>query len=47
VGCWNIIIGKPHEYFDHMGISLTGLYICGVISLVMLVLKLSVIETWS
>ena len=29
------------------GISFTGLYICGVISLVMLVLKLSVIETWS
>ena len=29
------------------GISLSGLYICGVISLVMLVLKLSVIETWS
>ena len=29
------------------GISLTGLYICGAISLVMLVLKLSVIDTWS
>ena len=29
------------------GISFTGLYICGVISLVTLVLKLSVIETWS
>ena len=29
------------------GISLTGLYICGAISFVMLVLKLSVIETWS
>ena len=28
-------------------ISFTGLYICGVISLVMLVLKLSVIDTWS
>ena len=29
------------------GISLTGLYICGVISLVMLVLKLSVMDAWS
>ena len=29
------------------GISFTGLYICGVISLIMLVLKLSVIDTWS
>jgi len=29
------------------GISFTGLYICGVITLVMLVLKFSVIETWS
>jgi len=29
------------------GLSFTGLYICGVISLVMLILKLSVIETWS
>ena len=29
------------------GISLTGLYICGAISYVMLVLKLSVIDTWS
>jgi len=29
------------------GISFTGLYICGVISLVMLVLKLSVMESWS
>ena len=29
------------------GISLTGLYICGAISFVMLVLKLSVIDTWS
>ena len=29
------------------GISFTGLYICGVISLVMLVLKLSVMDTWS
>jgi hypothetical protein len=29
------------------GISLTGLYICGAISFIMLVLKLSVIDTWS
>ena len=29
------------------GISLTGLYVCGAITLVMLVLKLSVIDTWS
>ena len=29
------------------GISFTGLYICGAISFVMLVLKLSVIDTWS
>ena len=29
------------------GISLTGLYICSVIAIVMLVLKLSVIDTWS
>jgi len=29
------------------GISFTGLYICGAISLIMLVLKLSVIDTWS
>ncbi len=29
------------------GISLTGLYICGAITFVMLVLKLSVIDTWS
>ncbi len=29
------------------GISLTGLYVCGVIAVVMLVLKLSVIDTWS
>jgi len=29
------------------GISFTALYICGVISLVMLVLKLSVMDTWS
>ena len=29
------------------GISFTGLYICGVISLVMLVLKLTVMEAWS
>jgi hypothetical protein len=29
------------------GISLTGLYICGAIFLIMLVLKLSVIDTWS
>ena len=29
------------------GISLTGLYVCGAIALVMLVLKLSVIDTWS
>ena len=29
------------------GISLTGLYICGAISLIMLVLKLSVIDNWS
>ena len=29
------------------GISLTGLYICGAISFVMLVLKLSVIDNWS
>ena len=29
------------------GISLTGLYICSVISLVMLVLKLSVMDAWS
>ncbi len=29
------------------GISLTGLYLCGAIAFVMLVLKLSVIDTWS
>ena len=29
------------------GISFTGLYICGASSLIMLVLKLSVIDTWS
>jgi hypothetical protein len=29
------------------GISLAGLYVCGAITLVMLVLKLSVIDTWS
>lgn len=29
------------------GISLTGLYVCGAIAFVMLVLKLSVIDTWS
>ena len=29
------------------GVSLTGLYICGAISFVMLVLKLSVIDNWS
>ena len=29
------------------GISFTGLYICGVISLVTLALKLSVIDAWS
>ena len=29
------------------GISLTGLYICGAISFVMLVLKLSAIDNWS
>jgi hypothetical protein len=29
------------------GISFTGLYLCGVISFVMLVLKLSVMDTWS
>ena len=29
------------------GISLTGLYICGAIAFVMLVLKLSVIDTWA
>ena len=29
------------------GISLTGLYICGAISFIMLVLKLSVIDNWS
>ena len=29
------------------GVSFTGLYICGVISLVMLVLKLSVMDAWS
>ena len=29
------------------GISLTGLYICGAISFVMLVLKLSVMDAWS
>jgi len=29
------------------GVSLTGLYICGTIAVVMLVLKLSVIDTWS
>jgi len=29
------------------GISLTGLYVCGVIAVVMLALKLSVIDTWS
>ena len=29
------------------GIRLTGLYICGAIAFVMLVLKLSIIDTWS
>jgi hypothetical protein len=29
------------------GISFTGLYLCGVISFVMLVLKLSVMDAWS
>jgi hypothetical protein len=29
------------------GISLTGLYVCGAIAFVMLVLKLTVIDTWS
>ena len=29
------------------GISLTGLYICGAIAFIMLVLKLSIINTWS
>ena len=29
------------------GISLTGLYVCGAVTLVMLVLKLSVIDIWS
>jgi len=29
------------------GIGLTGLYMCGAIAFVMLVLKLSVIDTWS
>ena len=29
------------------GISFTGLYICGVISLVMLVLRLTVMDAWS
>ncbi len=29
------------------GISLTGLYVCGAITFVMLVLKLRVIDTWS
>jgi len=29
------------------GISLTGLYICGAIAFVMLVLKLSIIDAWS
>ena len=29
------------------GISFTGLYLCGAITFVMLVLKLSVIDTWS
>ena len=29
------------------GVSLTGLYICGAIAFVMLVLKLSVMDTWS
>ena len=29
------------------GISLTGLYVCGAIAFVMLVLKISVIDTWS
>ena len=29
------------------GISLTGLYMCGVIAFIMLALKFSVIETWS
>ena len=29
------------------GISLTGLHVCGTIAFVMLVLKLSVIDTWS
>ena len=29
------------------GISLTGLYVCATIALLMLVLKLSIIDTWS
>ncbi len=29
------------------GINLTGLYICGAIALILLILKLSVIDTWS
>ena len=29
------------------GISLTGLYMCGAIAFIMLVLKLSIINTWS
>ena len=29
------------------GISFTGVYICGVISLVMLILKLTVLDAWS
>jgi hypothetical protein len=29
------------------GISLTGLYVCGAIAFVMLVLKISVIDSWS
>jgi hypothetical protein len=29
------------------GISLSGLYVCGAIAFVMLVLKISVIDTWS
>ena len=29
------------------GINLTGLYICGAIALILLILKLTVIDTWS
>ena len=29
------------------GMSLTGLYMCGAIAFIMLVLKLSVIDSWS